>query len=71
MSRIIKRGTYGKYGTAIRKSENTTGFLAWAVVGATKASGPLWEQGETWFKFGDTAKSTLEKLHEDLDRLPR
>ena len=68
MASIIKRGTHGKYGTAIRKSRNTGGFLAWATIGFTEASGPVFEKQPTWFQFGDNPKETLDKLHAELDQ---
>ena len=69
MSRIIKRGTHGKYGTAIRQATKVPGFLAWACVGETVGCGPINEVGETWFAFGETASQALKKLHKKLDSL--
>lgn len=69
MSRIIKRGNHGKYGTAVRQATKTYGFLAWACLGDTVGSGPIDETGETWFAFGNTASAALKKLCTELDSL--
>lgn len=70
MSRIIKRGTHGKWGTAVRTTSNFHGFLAWACLGETQGNGPIHEKGDVWFQFGETASQAIEKLHNELDRLP-
>ena len=68
----IERGTYGKWGTAVRSTSRTLRqeFLAWGCLGETGAFGPLQEKSEVWFQFGATADEALEKLRAELDRLP-
>lgn len=68
----IERGTYGKWGTAVRSTSRTLRqeFLAWGCLGATEAFGPLQETNEVWFQFGASKEEALEKLHAELDRLP-
>lgn len=72
MSRIIKRGTHGKWGTAVRATAGkwAHGFLAWGCLGETGGNGPLQEKNKVWFQFGATASEALEKLHAELDSLP-
>ena len=69
MSRIIKRGTYGEWGTAVRTCSANNYFLAWGCLGETWANGPLQEKNEVWFQFGPTAEDALQKLRAELDGL--
>ena len=70
MSEIV-RGTYGKWGTAVRASSRISDYLAWGCLGETGGNGPLQEKYEVWFQFGKTAEEALQKLRAELDSLSR
>jgi hypothetical protein len=63
----ITRGRYREYGTAVRMPRKGKYFLAWAVLGETKADGPLNEDGKVHFQFGKDAEEALFLLKADLD----
>lgn len=65
----ITRGTYGEWGTAVRSTKHTLGYLAWGCLGETGGNGPLQEKNEVWFQFGASKEDALRKLHAELDRL--
>lgn len=70
MSSLVKRGNHGRWGTAVRASSRTSGYLAWGCLGETSGTGPLREKEEVWFQFGATEQEALDRLHDELDGLP-
>ena len=65
----ITRGTYGRFGTAVRPSQRGIHFMAWACEGETKADNAIEEEGPVWFNFGDTPEEALANLQRELDDL--
>ena len=64
----IKRSTYRKYGTAVKRA-SLGRYVAWATHGRTTGENPLEEPGETWFQLGRSEEEALSKLHAELDSL--